>query len=44
VQNAINPQPHQRPVPFGLNVNIACPLLKGVVKQIFNRIFYVLIG
>ena len=38
MQDAVDPEPHYRDISLGLKVNVACPLIKGVVKEMVNGI------
>jgi hypothetical protein len=41
MQDTINPQSNQTGIPLGLNMNIAGPLIKGIVKEVINGIYNV---
>jgi len=41
MQDTIDPQPNQTDIPLRLNMNIAGPLLKGIVKEVVNGIYNV---
>ncbi len=44
VQRSIDPEPDQADLPFRLDMNITCPLVKRVMKDMIYRIFDMLIG
>jgi hypothetical protein len=43
VQNPVYAEPHPAFLPFGFDVDVACPLVKGVAEQVIDCIYDVLV-
>ena len=44
MKHAVYPEAYKNMVPLGLNMNVACALVKGIVKEIVYHIFDMGIG